>query len=66
MVSDNMYIKHYRCRTTDIVNNGTTIKFKDEYYNKSLKNGDEVYVFAGDSIGDVYIYDEENKTLVAQ
>ena len=66
MISDNMYIKHYRCIASDIVTDGATIKLKNEFYNKALKNGDEVYVFAGGSIGDVYIYDEQNKTLVLQ
>lgn len=53
-------VDQWRCISTDIVTVGNQILTNDSYSNEKFKNGDEIVLM---DTTQIYLYDEENKTL---
>lgn len=63
MVTNNLYQPIIQCKSTDLVKTGVKTLTSDETINSELKNGNPVFCM---DTKDLYLYDEENKTLVLQ
>lgn len=63
MVTNNLYQPIIQCRSTDLVKSQGKTLTTDSDINSTLKNGNAVYCM---DTGDLYLYDQENATLVLQ
>ena len=63
MITNNLYQPIIQCKSTDLVKTERKTLTSDETINSELKNGNPVFCM---DTKDLYLYDEENETLVLQ